>query len=361
MFQTSLSKVETSRACEQRYVYRYIEKLRAKVVARPLRFGDLFHKMLEADANNLDPLAALKDATANNERLFREERESIAAVVSDITYIWKAYKDFYKKDQLQLLPVNQETKKTKFLSLSKQDRADALGVAASGIKAKKPTEVYAEHWIDGIEIAPGIEFAGKIDGFVRSRKMNWLLEHKTTENFPDSDTRWRNLQSCLYIRIVEMLGWFTLSGTLWNYIRSKPPTHMKPNEKNPGMSVRKIDSLPQVVIDDITNAGFDWKNYVGFIRDIEVNIPSWFDRVYTPIKKPVIDMVWRDFIVTSKEMKEVEEEYSAAHPRRPVRTIGRHCSWCEFEALCRAELTGADADFVREHEFEIRPPKEAIK
>src|SRR5580704_1440880 len=353
MFQTSLSKVETRRACEQRYVYRYIEKLRAKVVARPLRFGDLFHKMLEADANNLDPFAALKDATVSNSKLFREERESIAAIVSDITYIWKAYKDYYKKDQLQLLPV-----KVWERTLGKPINKTAKTVGEAVGFAPKPKVQYAEHWIDNVEIAPGIEFTGKIDGFVRSRKTNWLLEHKTTENFPDSDTRWRNLQSCLYIRIVEMLGWFTLSGTLWNYIRSKPPTHMKPNEKNPGMSVRKIDSLPAVVIDDITNAGFSPSNYSGFINDITANIPSWFDRVYTPIKKPVIDMVWRDFIVTSKEMKEVEEEYSAAHPRRPVRTIGRHCSWCEFEALCRAELTGADADFVREHEFEIRPPKD---
>jgi hypothetical protein len=80
--------------------------------------------------------------------------------------------------------------------------------------------------------------------------MNWLLEHKNHKSFPNADHRWRNLQSSVYIRFIEMMGWWKVEGTLWDYIRSKPPTRPQ-ILKSGGVSSRDLDSLPQVVIDTI--------------------------------------------------------------------------------------------------------------
>jgi hypothetical protein len=74
---------------------------------------------------------------------------------------------------------------------------------------------------------------------------------------------------------------------------------------------------------------------------------QWFQRIYTPVKKEVIKQVWLDFLDTASQM---------ADTPRPMRgrpkSIGRHCEWCQFEDLCRAELQGSDVDFVKEHYYE---------
>ena len=33
--------------------------------------------------------------------------------------------------------------------------------------------------------------------------------------------------------------------------------------------------------------------------------------------------------------------------------IERHCSWCDYEPLCRARLQGNDFDFIKERQYEI--------
>jgi hypothetical protein len=37
--------------------------------------------------------------------------------------------------------------------------------------------------------------------------------------------------------------------------------------------------------------------------------------------------------------------------------IGRHCSFCDFEMLCRAEIQGSDVDYLKEREYVARKEK----
>ena len=69
-------------------------------------------------------------------------------------------------------------------------------------------------------------------------------------------------------------------------------------------------------------------------------------------------MVVDDFIVTAREMMD-------RHGKVKDKNIDRHCLWCDYQDLCRAELQGLDTDYVRqriytkEKENEIEIPDAA--
>lgn len=314
MIKVSQSLINTWRRCQRQYYYKAELKLQKKIKSRPLKFGGIIHKLIESEVKGEDFKDELKKIDKQNQRLFREEREYYGNIVSDIDYIMSAYKKFWAKEPLIYLP-----------------------------KDGKPCELPFE-----IEIAKGIIFKGTLDGVVRSKKMRWLLEHKTHKFFPSVDHRWRNLQSCAYIRVIEMLGWWSgkVEGVCWDYIRSKPPT--RPQLTKTGkLSEREIDSLPEVVKDAIKGYGLDPSQFKALIQDQENRLPNWFQRVYTPTKPKVIDQVFNDLVITAKEI-----ERSQDNKKERPREINQHCEWCEFEALCRASLQGLDESFIREHDYE---------
>jgi len=310
MIKISQSKVNTWRKCQYAHQLQYEENLAKKATPRPLKFGKIIHQMVEADAQGNDPLKVLNKVATDNKQLFLEEREMYGDIVKDIRYIMSAYFDYWKASPLVYLPRGKQ---------------------------------FAEHSFE-VEIAPGILCKGTIDAIVRSKKMNWLAEHKSHKNFPNTDHRWRNLQSCVYIRIMEVLGWWKVEGTLWDYIRSKSPTRpliLKSGE----MSERSLDSLPQVVIDVCREHRI--KPPADLVYKQHENMSHWFERIYTPVKKKVVDEVFTDFLNTARQMA------NTPRPRRGrPKSIGRHCDWCQFEDICRAELQGSDAEFVKEHYYQ---------
>ena len=310
LFKVSQSKVEGWRTCRQKFWYQHIMHIERRRKPRPLTFGTIMHQMKEAAANGKDPYQVLKDIDPLQIEMFEEEREYYGNIVQDITYIYNAYVDFWEGKELVYLKHR-------------------------GRRAEFPFEV--EH--DGFAIK------GTIDAITEFRNYAWLTEHKNHKDIPNSDQRWRNVQSAVYLRVIDMLGWWkNVQGTCWDYIRTKPPTRPK-ILKSGEVSERSLDSLPEVVIDTIEAAGRNIKNYSQMIDAQQTNMHNWFQRIYTPIKKQIVNNVWDDFLDTARDMRR------AKLSRQQVRTIGRHCGWCQFEPLCRAELQGLDVEAILEYEY----------
>ena len=38
--------------------------------------------------------------------------------------------------------------------------------------------------------------------------------------------------------------------------------------------------------------------------------------------------------------------------KKKDQNMGRHCSWCDYKALCKAEATGSDIDWIINREYE---------
>ena len=312
-FKVSQSKVKTWRKCRQAYWYRYVESLRKKVKARPLTFGSLVHEMIEAHANSEDPFSILRHAEKKQGKMFRAEYQLYGNIIDDVRIIMTDYFAHHKRDDVVYLKVHGQ---------------------------------FAEHEFN-VDIGDGIVATGKVDAYAVRNRLTWMVEHKTFgKQMPDEDARWRDLQSSVYIRIGEMLGWPRVDGLLWDYIRSKPPQTPE-FLKNGKVAKRLIDTLPTKVREFISankrQVGGDAARLVSMAAK---NESRYFRRIYVPTKPDVVGKVFADFTETAREMRDL-------HGKRRARTVDRHCSWCDYEGLCRAELRGGDVDFLKEKDFEV--------
>lgn len=315
MFKVSQSKVKTFRKCRRAYHNKYVEKLRRKRKSRPLMFGTLVHQMIEAYANGDDPFELLDSINLKDANLFAQEREAYGDLINDVETIMLEYFDFWESDEFQFMR-----------------------------KAGKS----AEHKFE-IEIKPGILFNGKIDaiGRRRSDKLNWLMEHKSFNRRPNADDQWRNLQSVSYFKVIDILGWKPVDGVCWDYIWSKAPG--RPALLKDGkMSQKNIDTLPSMVAQVIRQNKLKQGDYAAFKDRMGEKRREWFQRIYTPRKDAVVEDVFSDFIATALEMQKM-------HGKVKDRNIDRHCSWCDYEPLCRAQMLGHDHEYIKEREYETNP------
>lgn len=321
MYSVSQSKVKTYKMCQLAYHYKYVEKLRKKKKSRPLKFGTIVHEMLEAKAKKKDPFEKLDELHEAEKNLFLEEREEYGNIIDDIRFIMTDYFKFYKKD---------------------------------GLITVKKKGIAAEHEFE-IEIADGILLNGKIDQVCKTEDgLRWLTEHKTFgKKPPHPDHLWRNLQSSIYMRVLQMLGWKEVDGVLWNYIHSKPPGQLQIN-KDGSISKRKIVTLPSRLKYDLIQAGEKPSKYKVLMANAKASRERYFQRFYTPVQDSVVDTIFGDFVDTAIEMSE-------NHGKAKTRTFGQHCEWCDFEPLCRAELNGTDTEFLKERNYDVNKKEKKQK
>lgn len=312
-FRVSQSKVKTYRRCKQAYHLKYVEELRARKKSRALSFGSTIHKMIEYHLNGDDPMLVIDEALTETERskLFAAEKQELVSTLSDARAIMSEYFEHWAEEG-DFTPIRMKRRS-------------------------------AEHGFE-IEILPDVWFNGKIDALGRHRGLRWVVEHKSFKRRPTDDDRWRNLQSSVYFRAMDILGWPPVDGVCWDYIWSTPPR--VPELLQSGkLSSKSIDTLPSTVAASILKHGLDPEDYSSFLGAVKGNRSKWFQRVYTPVNESVRAKVFEDFMATVREMVEY-------HGKRSEMNIDRHCSWCEFEPLCRAKLQGLDYDFVKERNYE---------
>ena len=71
---------------------------------------------------------------------------------------------------------------------------------------------------------------------------------------------------------------------------------------------------------------------------------EFLEKPAQPANNRVVDVVFDDFMSTAREIVEGKEDRT--------RSIDLHCSYCDYEAICRAELQGLDVDFVKQREYD---------
>lgn len=324
-FEVSQSKVKVYLKCKLAYHYRYTEKLKRRVKGRPLVFGDIMHQLIEADITGEGWDKRLAKISAEQGKLFADEEELYGEILRDAGLIFQAYLDFYQNSQLKYL-VFEKTK--------------------------------AEHWLE-VDLDEAIRLVLKIDAFAKTKNngLVWLVEHKTGKKIPDEDQRWRNIQTAVYLRACEIVGIKPFDGILWDFVLSKPP--LRPQMTKSGrLSIKKIVTLPSVVRDVMAENKLTEKECAINLQRAHEAIPRWFERVFTPRNNEIIDILFSEFMEVAREMAAI---HFGDRPAIKVRTIDQHCGWCDYESICRAELTGGDPDFVKEREYEVSSGKRRTK
>lgn len=319
MFKVSQSKINTWQRCGYQYHLKYIQRLRKNKKARPLLFGSIIHDMDDAVASGKDPFKALDKWYRENTKLFREEIDMYGNIIEDIRVLYKEYQITHKSNSLIPLKIN----------------------------GKK-----AEHKIEA-PLNKHILFVGRADRVVRAKESNWLYERKTFTKQPDTDARWRSVQSASYIATMAIMGWPTVVGTVWDYFRSKAPSEPQ-ILKSGEVSTRDLDTLPTKLLEFQKREKISNKVMAPLLQKAEARRKDYFPRVFSPIKPRVINAIMQDVVEISTIM-------AKNHHTRKDRHIGQHCSWCDFELICRAEMQGLDVKSIKERNYHREEYKEEVR
>lgn len=311
----SQSKAKTWRSCKAKYHMKYVKNLSRKRKSRPLQFGTIMHEMIDELLAGRDPFKKLEETKKEKGQLFKEEIDEYGNIVDDLELIFREYIDYWPKNDIKIIPIK-------------------------GLSSEHEFEM---------RLFDGMIFKGRIDFVAQSNKLVWLGENKTFGRMPSDDHRWRDLQTVVYVKPIEMMGMIgskKIDGVLWNYIHSKAPTI--PQVKNNGeMSTRKISTFPSVVKRVAKEYEIPLKDITEQLELAAESRSEWFERIYAPVNKSVSEFIWKGFVDTAKEIAE-------NHDKLTEMNIDRHCDWCDYESICRARMQGNDVDFVIEREYEVK-------
>ena len=305
------SRVKLWRRCRAAYAFKYDDNLIPRVKKRALHFGSIVHTMLEAHANGDDPFVKLDEVEVP--KMFSVEYELYGDIVTDIRHIMTDYFRYWKGRDLKYIRKNGQN---------------------------------AEHKFEIPIPGHGITFIGKIDALARWKsKLKLVVEHKTFKRQPSEDIRWRNVQSAVYQKACELLGWGMPDGIIWDYIGNKPPK--EPEILRSGlMSRRAITTTPSAIKDFLAKNNLSTSHYADFISEVEERQSEYFIREATPVNASVVDKVWSDFLATADQIVKY-------HGTDRTKSIDWTCGMCDYEGICRAELLNLDVEFVRKREYKI--------
>lgn len=313
-FQISHSKIKSWRVCKRQAHYRYVERLEPRKKPKPLMLGSILHSAMEERIEGGNPAEAIAVYEKQYGKLFREEQELYGDILGEARSIMERYSQVYTKDPLRYLKIK-------------------------GRRAEHPFEIPLEK---------DIVLTGKLDTIVQTKEGRvWAMEHKSKKTIPDEDERFYDIQTAIYTEFPGEFGLKKFDGVLWDYLRKKIPTVPELLKKGGLSKAKNIDTIPQVYLQAILDNGLDPKDYADILQELEGREKNFFKRYYMPRSTMLGKQLVEEMVTTGRDMAKNLGTDS-------TRTIDRHCNWCSFKLLCRTELLGLDADFVRKHDYKLR-------
>jgi len=316
------SMMKSFRRCPKQFEYKYIQRLKPKVVNRPLRFGTWIHKLLETDYKGGDVEAVHRDFTRQFSELFEEEREELGDLPRDVWRTYICYRWHYKND---------------------------------------PWIVHEVEFTLEVELPDGNVYRCRIDMLIENQYGLWVVDHKSHKTLPRLDFRILDAQSALYIW-AALKNKIPVQGHIWNYMLSKPPNvpellQSGTRFKKPGLMNTDFPTLVKA----IKKNGFDPKDYAYMLKVLKA-------RQYLPGEMQTSPHFRRDIIEkTPPLLKRMANEGFATHVRMNSyrwdkvnsveRVPDRSCLFsCSFTDLCTMELFGSDTTLLRKQRYKLADP-----
>lgn len=306
MIQVSNSDIKLWRRCPQAYSYKRVEGIVRKRVSLPLKRGTLIHKLIELYYLGKNWEEYLTTFAKGFYKLTEEEQDYYGDLPADAFRMMEGYVAQYQDLQ------------------------------------EEPIAVEMSFYEDPIEIHPKVALTGKVDLILKNRKGLWVTEHKTHKVIPDESDRFLDLQTLIYIRLVETRIQEPITGVLWDYIRTKPPTVPQVLKDGTISKAKKIDTDYKTFYKAILDAKQDPADYTEQLELARKRV--FYQRSYMPKSTRLMDALFQDLLRTALEMDKL-----MYHPYRNIDKF--KCKQCEYRLLCEAELMGMDADFIRKHEY----------
>ena len=304
------SMLKTFRRCPKQAEYKYVRRLKPRLLGKPLSRGTWLHYLLEAHHGGGDWKAVHQQLTNKFNDMFDEERDYYGDMPTECYNLMLGYIWHYKDD---------------------------------------PWKVLETEFVLETELPDGTIFRARVDAMVETIFGIYLVDHKSHKTLPDHNFRLLDGQSALYVW-AALRNRLPIEGFIWNYIRTKAPSI--PERTLAGRrSRRKMDT--------------DWQTYTRTLRkwqldgykvtkdDIEFGnrlksyrykpgepqLSSFFRRDVLEKQPDMLRRVALENYRTSRRM----HDYDFSDPDRVERVVDRSCAFsCSYTDLCITELMGGN-------------------
>lgn len=319
---TTHSMLKTFRRCPKQAEYKYIERLKPKVLGKPLRRGTWLHALLEAFYKGEDWKAVHKEYCRQFKMLFDEERDALGDLPNEVYRLFKAYLWHYKRDDWKVLDV--------------------------------------EFTLEA-EFPDGTLYRGKSDMLIENQFGIWIVDHKSHRTLPDMNYRINDAQSALYIWAAQKNG-IPVMGHIWNYLRTKAPT-IPQQLKGGGLSRRRIETDYLTMRQALKDYAIDPSD-----RSVAPVLKALKEMQYHPNKPQMSPFFRRDVLEKTPQMIErvIQEAYHSSlrmhnypwdAPEIVERSPDMSCRFsCSYTDLCSADLQGLNRGVIIRQRYTVGDP-----
>lgn len=196
------SMLKCFRRCPKQAQFKYVYRLKPRLLGTPLRRGTWVHLLLEEFHLGGDWRALHEKLSAEFDNMFDEERDFYGDMPTEILHLMESYEWHYALDPWKVLD----------------------------------TEFTLEfEWPDGSI------YRGKIDMLVETQFGLYLVDHKSHKRLPKLGFRLLDGQSALYT-YAALKNKIPVQGFIWNYIKWKPPSIPKLVDRDRRLSRTAIET-----------------------------------------------------------------------------------------------------------------------
>lgn len=322
------SMLKTMRRCPKQAQFKYVYRLKPRLLSSPLRRGTWVHLLLEEHHSGGDWRAMHKQLSDQFNTMFDEERDFYGDLPTEIEHLMSSYEWHYALDPWKVLE----------------------------------TEFTLEfEWPDGSL------YRGKVDMLVETQFGLYLVDHKSHKSLPKLGFRLLDGQSALY-SYAALKNKIPVQGFIWNYIKWKPPTVPKLVDRDRRLSRTAIETdyptytkaLKQYKAKHsdtfrITSEYIEMQRRLKAqqYRHGEPQNSPFFLRSILEKDVDMLKKVAREHYHTSKRMNAYD--FSSEAPVE--RVIERGCEFsCSYVDLCTIDLMGGNINPLVKQNYIVGDP-----
>lgn len=320
---TTNSMLKTFRRCPKQTEYKYIRRLKPKVLGRPLRNGTWIHALMETMYKGGDWKEKHKELTGKFSMLFDEEKDEIGDLPRDCSRTMRSYLWHYALDEWK---------------------------------------VHECEFTLEVELPDGSMYRCRLDLLIENQYGLWIVDHKTHKRLPDHNYRIMDVQSALYTW-AALKNKIPVQGHIWNYLRSKPPAVPQlayAGTTRQRLSKREVETDYPTLARVIKAYKLDKADYMPLLRRL-------YGMRYQPGEMQMSPLFRRDILEKTPGMlKSAATEAFATHVRMHSyhwdrvqaieRVPDRSCTFmCSYTDLCMTEFMGGNTSSIMRN-YEVGDP-----
>lgn len=314
------SMIKTFRRCPRQTLYKQVDRLKPRILSKPLKRGTWMHLLLEEHHAGRSWEKMHAALTLKYNEMFDEEKDAYGDLPTECAALMRSYIWHYKDD---------------------------------------PWKVHETEFTVEARFPDGTLYRGKVDALVEDQFGLWIVDHKTHARFPNRALRILDAQSALYIWAAHKMG-IPVLGFKWNYLKTKAPSKPTLIQSGTRLSKRMGDTdyltyateLQRLKREEgyrIKQADVDFANRLKAHRykPGEPQLSEFFYRHTLEKGELQLKQIVAEAYHTARRMAEYPWDRREIVERNSDRS---NCDFmCGYTELCTAELMGGNPRALRKN------------